>query len=107
LSNSENDTNIRMVVEGTEGKTESVTAQVELNGFAEAVISRDEERTAEARKSLHALIGDAALPDAAGIISHFDAINRVADAAGISLDKPMMETTAPIIDTLGISHYEE
>jgi hypothetical protein len=96
-----------MVVEGTEGKTEAVSAQSELNAFAEAVVGRDADRTAATRDALHGAIGSAALPDAAGIISHFDAINRVADAAGISLDKPMMETTAPIIDTLGISHYEE
>jgi len=96
-----------MVVDGAEGKTESVTAQAELNAFAEAVLSRDHERTTEARNALHVAIGNAALPDAAGIVSHFDAINRVADAAGISLDAPMEMNGPPIIEALGISHFSE
>ena len=95
-----------MVVDGADDESESVPAQHELNAFAEAVISRDDWLISESREALHGAIGNSALPDAAAIISHFDAINRVADGAGISLDSPMLPVTQPIIEQLGISHFE-
>ena len=44
--------------------------------------------------------------DAAAVISHFDAINRVADAAGIELDRTMDEATADMRNQLGFNRYD-
>jgi hypothetical protein len=55
----------------------------ELVEFAEAVMLRDEERTASARTSLLAALGGAGLVDAAAVVAAFHGFVRVADSTGI------------------------
>lgn len=54
-----------------------------LAEFAEAVVLRDEPRTAAARKRLRAELGDAAFVDAAAVAAAFHGFVRIADAIGI------------------------
>ena len=65
-----------------------------LNEFAEAVCSRDEERTREARRRIVAALGEAAMVDAAAVIAAFNGYPRVADATGIPLEDYKEEVTA-------------
>ena len=51
--------------------------------FAEAVVLRDEPRTALARAELLAALGGAGLVDAAAVVGAFHGFVRVADAIGI------------------------
>jgi len=55
----------------------------ELVEFAEAVVLRDEKRTASARTALLAALGGAGLVDAAAVVAAFHGFVRVADATGI------------------------
>jgi len=54
-----------------------------LVDFAEAVVLRDEKRTASARTALLAALGHAGLVDAAAVVAAFHGFVRVADATGI------------------------
>jgi hypothetical protein len=51
--------------------------------FAEAVVLRDEARTAAARKALLSALGPAGLVDAAAVVGAFHGFVRIADAIGI------------------------
>lgn len=51
--------------------------------FAEAVVLRDEARTATARDALIGALGPAGLVDAAAIVAAFHGFVRIADAIGI------------------------
>lgn len=55
----------------------------ELLEFAEAVVLRDEARTAAARAKLRAALGEAGLVDAAATVAAFHGFVRLADATGI------------------------
>jgi len=55
----------------------------ELVEFAEAVVMRDEARTAAARAALLAAVGGAGLVDAAAVVGAFHGFVRIADAIGI------------------------
>ena len=54
-----------------------------LAGFAEAVVLRDEPRTAAARADIRAMMGDAAFVDACAVVAAFHGFVRIADAIGI------------------------
>ena len=51
--------------------------------FAEAVVMGDETRTAAARATLLAALGEAGLVDAAAVVGAFHGFVRIADAIGI------------------------
>lgn len=55
----------------------------ELVEFAEAVVLRDDARTAAARARLLAVLGGAGLVDAAAVVAAFHGFVRIADAIGI------------------------
>ena len=55
----------------------------ELVEFAEAVVSRDESRTARARAALRPALGEAGFVDAAAVVGAFHGFVRIADAIGI------------------------
>jgi hypothetical protein len=54
-----------------------------LVAFAEAVVSREAERIANARKALRPALGEAAFVDAAAVVAAFHGFVRIADAIGI------------------------
>jgi hypothetical protein len=74
--------------------------------FAEAILGGDEARLAQARASIAASMGTAALVDAAGIAGLFNAIDRVADATGTPLEKAKAVDTARLRDAIGIDEFD-
>lgn len=77
-----------------------------LVAFAEAVVSRDQPAIAAARSALVAAAGVGVMVDAAGVISNFQRMVRIADATGIGLggfDAP----TADLRADLGIEAFAQ
>ena len=54
--------------------------------FADAVVGADDSGLVKLRSEIRALIGDAALVDAAAVAATFNAIDRIADATGIPIE---------------------
>jgi hypothetical protein len=74
--------------------------------FAEAVLDEDEAALTRARAALHAAIGPAGLVDAAGVVGLFNAIDRVADAAGIPLEAEKAAASADFRAALGVDRFD-
>ena len=106
LSNHETKTDLTIVSESAKENTDSVPNEQELLAYAEAVVARDAGAIKIAAEKIRSALGDEALVDSAAVISHFDAINRVADAAGIELDRGMTESTAEMRDQLGFNRFD-
>ena len=71
------------------------------------MLGNDPARLDAARAALSTAIGETGLVDAAGVVGFFNAIDRVADATGVPLDR---ETTALTVDlraALGIDDFAE
>jgi hypothetical protein len=64
----------------------------ELKTFAKAVLSSNEEQLVDVRKDLTKVIGKQGIIEAAGIVAFFNAINRIADATGTSLDQEVINS---------------
>lgn len=75
--------------------------------FAEAVLGQDDAQLDRLRMDLQQVLGSDALVDAAGVICNFNAIDRVADATGIPLDKERVGMTADFRAELGIDAFAE
>jgi hypothetical protein len=65
-----------------------------LIAFAEAVLGDDDGSLSRTRNALASTLGAAVLVDAAGVVGLFNAIDRIADAAGIPLE-PEKRRRAP------------
>lgn len=65
--------------------------------FAEAVVARDEARTAKAREVLRKALGEAGLVDAAATVGAFHGFVRIADATGIPYTTAAQGRDAPEI----------
>ena len=75
-----------------------------LVAYAEAVVSRAPSRITAAREALSAALGSAAVVDAAGVISNFQRMVRIADATGIGLG--VFEVpSADMREALGINAF--
>ena len=72
--------------------------------FAEAVVSGGESECEAARRALAEAMGTQALVDAAGVISNFERMVRVADATGISIG-PMSDEGFDLVRELGIERF--
>jgi len=73
--------------------------------YADAFYTRDPDSLDAARTALHEAIGDAALVDAAGIVSIFDAVVRVADSTGTPLEDYKAEISKELRQDLGINEF--
>ena len=96
--------NLQSVTNGSEIQS-GVRCQDELIRFAEAAIGHDEVKITEARQALREIMGDKAVVDAAGVIANFQRMVRIANGAGIPLDKPMALVSAPMRSELGLDNY--
>lgn len=76
-----------------------------LSRLAEAVLRGDEGDIAAVRSALRTALGDAGLVDALAVVAAFNAIDRVADATGIPLDKATHQATADMRASLGIDAF--
>jgi hypothetical protein len=77
----------------------------ELMTFAEAALGDDACNLAEARRSLLAALGPAALVDAAAVAGLFNAIDRVADATGTPLEDWKAEASSDFRSAIGIDDF--
>lgn len=96
--------NLQSIVNGAEIQS-GVPFQDELLRFAEVALGDDEKEIAQAREAVRVKMGDAALVDAAGVIANFQRMVRIADGAGIPLDKPVAVISAPLRSELGLDSY--
>ena len=96
--------NLQSIVDGAEIQS-GVPFQDELIRFAEVALGDDDKEIARAREAVRAKMGDVALVDAAGVIANFQRMVRIADGAGIPLDKPVAVITAPMRSELGLNTY--
>ena len=88
-----------------EGDVESgVLHGAELVRFAEAVVAGSAADCEAARQALAGAMGAEALVDAAGVISNFERMVRIADATGISIG-PMAEEDLVLVRELGIGRF--
>ena len=88
-----------------DGDVESgVPHGAELVRFAEAVVEGSAADCEAARQALADAMGTEALVDAAGVISNFERMVRVADATGISIG-PMSEEDHALVRELGIDRF--
>ena len=90
------------VVDG--GVDSRVACGALLVRFAEAVVSGAESDCKAARRTLVDTMGAEALVDAAGVISNFERMVRVADSTGISIG-PMADKDLVLVRELGIERY--
>ncbi len=93
------DTDLQVVRGRSEDPDGGVPHGAALRAFAEAVL-RDSEDLDVRRATLVAAVGANPTAHAAGVIASFDAINRVADAAGIHLDEESQARTGDLIECL-------
>ena len=77
----------------------------ELLAFADAYYTLDPDALDAARAELREAVGDAALVDAAGIVSIFDAVVRIADSTGTPLEDYKVEISKDLRQNLGINDF--
>ncbi|MCH7958678.1 MAG: hypothetical protein IID08_01015 [Candidatus Hydrogenedentes bacterium] len=106
LSDPDTLSKLDIVTNGDAGKdTQTVEGERELLAFADAVVARDTEQSRVTGEAIIEALGPEQLVDAAAVVAHFDAINRVADAAGIELDKSMQGVTTDLRNHLGFNAF--
>jgi hypothetical protein len=86
------------------GATEIPHAEV-LIRFADAAFARDEQALHPARQAVIAAMGTAAMVDAAGVVSNFQRMVRIADSTGIPVDAAMQVLSQDLREELGINRY--
>ena len=70
--------------------------------FTDAVLGTDDAHLAEVRARLHARLGDEKLVDAAGAVASFNAVVKVADGTGLSVDEFRRDSADKLRDELGL-----
>jgi hypothetical protein len=78
-----------------------------LVAFTDAVMSFDDAALPRLRNEIRSAMGDAALVDAAAVISAFNGFTRIADSTGIPLEDAKAESTADFRAALGINAFAE
>lgn len=107
LSDPDTQKNLAIIkTDGTGDDTQTVAGERELLAFVDAVVARNADEIRKAGEAIIKSLGTEQLVDAAAVVAHFDAINRVADAAGIELDKPMQGATTDLRDHLGFNEFD-
>ncbi|MDA0261516.1 MAG: hypothetical protein O3A21_04880 [Proteobacteria bacterium] len=96
------DFNLNTITEGAAAGTSGVTSGAALLAFAEAALSNDAAAVAETGTRIVSELGWAGLADAAAVAAAFNAIDRVADATGIPLDRSMDDNSVELRAELGL-----
>ena len=73
--------------------------------FCDAFLGYDTEAFTAARDALAAAMGIPAMVDAAGIVSNFQRMDRIADSTGIPSDGPMAVMQQEFVDQLGLDKF--
>ncbi len=96
---------VRGLAEGFDESVEIPHARA-LVEFAEAVVLRDDSRTAQARSALLPLLGEKGLVDAAAVVAAFHGFVRIADAIGIPYETAARGSDAPEIrERAGVNDF--
>ena len=75
--------------------------------FAEAVVVGTDVALDRARADLAGAVSAAGMVDAAGVVASFNAVVRVADAAGIPLEEFKIEQTTDARAELGVDDWHQ
>ena len=70
--------------------------------FTEAVLATDEAHLARVRERLRSTLGDEKFVDAAGAVASFNAVVKVADGTGLSVDEFRQESAGQLQAELGL-----
>jgi hypothetical protein len=89
-----------------DGRDSGIQYGAELLKFAEAVVARDVGEIVNARKALIDAAGAEVMIDAAGVISNFQRMVRIADSTGIGLGG-FEAPTAELRSELGIEAFAD
>jgi hypothetical protein len=73
--------------------------------FTDAVLGADEARLVRAREAVRSQLGEERLVDAAGAVASFNAVVKVADGVGLTVDAFRAEQAAGIRTELGIDFH--
>jgi hypothetical protein len=73
--------------------------------FSDAVVNGNKEAIRTSRFDLLFALGEEATVDAAGVISNFQRMVRIADGTGIPLDAPMQVMSEDVRESLHINDY--
>ena len=73
--------------------------------FCDTFLGGSIEESAAARDALAAEMGEAAMIDAAGVVSNFQRMDRIADGTGIPSDGPMMMLQQEFVEQLGLDRF--
>jgi hypothetical protein len=97
--------NLSALTGGAPGAESGVAHGAALVRFAEAVLGDDDAELRLAREALLAALGAEAFVEAAGVVSNFQRMVRIADATGIPLDAPVAMLTEDLRQELGLSRF--
>ena len=73
--------------------------------YCDTFLGNNADEFAAARTALAAEMGETAMVDAAGIVSNFQRMDRIADSTGIPSDGPMMLMQQEFVDQLGLDKF--
>ena len=73
----------------------------ELVAFAEAIVT-GAKTLAQSRAAVVETLGPEAMVDAAGVVSNFERMVRIADSTGIELGDRLEQASADVRDALGL-----
>ena len=73
----------------------------ELVAFAEAIVT-GAKTLAQSRTAVVEALGPEAMVDAAGVVSNFERMVRIADSTGIELGDRLEQASADVRDALGL-----
>lgn len=76
-----------------------------LIAFAEAMVKDDDEVLAQSRWAVIATMSPEAMVDAAGVVSNFERMVRIADSTGIPLGERMEVLTKGVRDQLQLERF--
>ncbi len=85
----------------------TVPHQEILLQFAEAVVLRDQARAAALRPAMIGDLGLAGFLDACAVIAGFHGFTRVADCAGVPIDRRYLEEAGAVQDQTGVYRFAE
>ena len=77
-----------------------------LRSLADTAVAGDWQKLAKLRNLAEPTLGAQGLVDVLAIISGFYSITRIADATGIPLDEPTLDSTAELRERTGIDSFQ-
>ncbi|MCY4427938.1 MAG: hypothetical protein OXC05_13050 [Halieaceae bacterium] len=98
--------NLSDAVDGTDDPNAAVPHSALLCRFAEAaVMSGDKSDLPNIRNQIVTAFDLAAVVDCAGIVAHYEKMDRIADSIGLPLDAPMRIMAGDLREELNLSRF--